>query len=97
MALNAKTEDVALNTKRKTNNGFERQTEDVSRYRNECVALNTEHKMNDGSKRWNKKCDDIKLKAFDGSERRTERMALNAKLKVIAMNAKQQQRLWMSN
>ena len=48
MALNAKTEDVALNTKRKTNNGFERQTEDVSRYRNECVALNTEHKMNDG-------------------------------------------------
>ena len=93
MALNAKTEDVALNTKRKTNNGFERQTEDVSRYRNECVALNTEHKMNDGFERRNKKCDDIELKACDGFERRTERMALNAKLKVIAMNAKQQQRL----
>ena len=92
MALNAKTKDVALNAKRKMNNGFERQTEDVSRYRNECVAQNTEHKMNDGSKRRNKKCD-IELKACDGSKRRTERMALNAKLKVIAMNAKQKQRL----
>ena len=51
MALNAKTEEVALNAKWKTNNGFERQTKDVSRYRNECVALNTKHKMNDGSKR----------------------------------------------
>ena len=51
MALNAKTEEVALNAKWKTNNGFERQTKDVSRYRNECVALNIEHKMNDGSER----------------------------------------------
>ena len=93
MALNAKTEEVALNAKWKTNNGFERQTKDVSRYRNECVALNIEHKMNDGSERRNKKCDDIELKACNGSECRTKRMALNAKLKVIAMNAKQQQRL----
>ena len=43
MALNAKTKDAALNAKRKTNNGSERQTKDVSRYRNECVALNAEN------------------------------------------------------
>ena len=87
------TEDATLNTKRKTNNGSERQTEDVSRYLNECVALNSERKMNDGSEYQNEKCDDIELKAYDGSERRTERMAMNIKLKVIAMNAKQKQRL----
>ena len=57
----------------------------------QTMALNAKMKMNDSERR-NEKCDDIELKAYNGSECRTERMALNAKLKVITMNAEQKHR-----
>ena len=55
---------------------------------NECVVLNTERKMNDGSERRNEKCDDIKLKAYNSSERQTKSNSHEFQARTTTLNIK---------